>query len=58
MLSYDNTSGTDDVIILGSTTHEAADINTIGIDAGTDMVTLDSSVDSSNEGKSVGLLFG
>ena len=58
MLGSDNIIGTDDGIIIRSTTLGEADINTIGIDEGTDMVTLDGSFDGSNEGKSVGLLFG
>ena len=58
MLGSDNIMRTVDGIILGFTTIGAADINTIGIDEGTDMVTLDGSIDGSNEGKSVGLLFG
>ena len=37
MLGSNNILGTDDGIILGSTTLGATDINTIGIDEGTDL---------------------
>ena len=58
MIGSDNILGTVDVIIVGSTTIGDADRNTIRIDEGTDMSTLDISIDGSNEGKPVGLLFG
>ena len=58
VLGSDNILGTDDCIILGSTTLGDADRNTIRIDEGTYLVSLDGSFDGSNEGKPVGLLFG
>ena len=58
MLGYDNILGTDDGIIIGSTTLGDTDRNTIGVGEGTDMGSPDGSFDGSNEGKPVGLLLG
>ena len=58
MLGSYNIIGTDDGIIIRSTTLGDTDINTIGIDEGTDLGSPDGFLDGSNEGKSVGLLFG
>ena len=49
--------GCTDGEVLGSTLG-SADRNTIGIDEGTDMDSIDGSFDGSNEVKLVGLLFG
>ena len=48
MIGYDNIIGTDDGIIIRSTTLGEADINTIGIYEGTVMGSPDGSVDGSN----------
>ena len=57
MIGSDNIIGTDDAIIIISTTLVDADRNTIGIDEETDLGSTDGSFDGSNEGKPVGLLF-
>ena len=58
MLGSYNIIGTDDGIIIRSTTLGDTNINTIGIDEGTDLGSPDSSFDGSNEGKPVVFLFG
>ena len=58
MPGSDNILGTDDGIIIGSTTLVAAYRNKIGTDEVTDTVTIYGSFYGSNEGKLVGLLFG
>ena len=48
MLGYDNILGTDDGIIIRSTTLGDTDINTVGVDEGTVMGSPDGSFDGSN----------